>query len=231
MSKLNQISTLLLALFPATTQAEGNKVQFPSGDAAWTVEISYKDSQPGWSNDAATVNDGPASAGPPFMQKVEIARAGDRLRYQITWTTRRKSEAWLFSNVTLMEDVYSNEVLTFDGELGLRAIRKLDRTLFNWTDNRYPELVDYKGKKCFYYRDPNTSGGPTGETHGTESTQAWIDADTLRPVAFEDDQATYSFTFHSSPPGPLSLPAKFQREYERYQVPAVGKTEPSVTRR
>ena len=70
----------------------GNPTQFPSGDAAWTIDITQKN--PGGATPAATGR----------MQKVDIALLGDIQRIIITWVDGKTTERWHYNSLKVTFD-------------------------------------------------------------------------------------------------------------------------------
>jgi hypothetical protein len=79
--------------------------------------------------------------------------------------------------------------------------------------------VDYEGQPCFYYKgmvevvDPLSA---LGETNNIMH-QAWIDAETRRPVALDNGVYLGKFTF-APLSGTLAMPDKFKQKLDYYKI-------------
>lgn len=215
-----------------TAFATDDLVKFPAGNAVWTVEFSYpKTPAP------------PASAGNPAQaapvvrkaQKIEITQLDNIKRIQIMWTDGKTSERWTIPGLSVVfETLPWNENSVAAIENGSIAKQFAEYTMpydsfgFHWITPRglqEKNPVSHMGKMCFYYKGsvpPPTVGGPPtlkpSASQNTPDWQAWIDSETLLPVALDTGTAICVFTFQKEPPrGPLALPPKFQKEIAYYK--------------
>ena len=221
-------------LFHATAFAADDLVKFPAGDASWTVEFSY----PKTPAPPAPTSDG-NSAQPPLVvrkaQKIEVTQVGNTKRVLIAWTDGKTSERWAIPGLpvifeTLPHDESSVAALENGSSAKLFAeyVMPYDSFGFRWiTPKSLQEKapVSHAGRKCFHYKGPvfpPSVGASPGEmpvaSPDTPDWQAWIDAETLRPVALDTGTALCVFTFQKEAPvGPLIPPAKFKKQMDYYK--------------
>jgi hypothetical protein len=95
--------------------------------------------------------------------------------------------------------------------------------MFSWVnDLAYDSKGSYNGKICMIYKTsmPLENSPPkfiTGVDPPSLPHVAWIDEKTALPVALDNGDALYVFTFHPPPQTPLTLPERFQEELTRAQ--------------
>ncbi|MEZ0300415.1 MAG: hypothetical protein ACAI35_28505 [Candidatus Methylacidiphilales bacterium] len=188
-------------------------VDFPAGNVAWTVEITYPKSKAAPST--TPVNPGAAPAQQPqqtqgsdsLPEKVVAIRVGDRTCYTVTYQNKTVVEAWVVGPLLVLEDPQSRSVnvLPADRNVGFGPY---DGSLFSWvTENMLASNDPWRGKPAMCYRSvvaqAVTPGTEPSSTPPPATQQVWIDPETRRPLALDDGQRTCVFTFQ---PGPARLP-------------------------
>lgn len=202
---MNKVSSLILLIglfFSITFHLHADPlVQFPSGSAAWTINV------------ADSHNKSSASMGSSDLAKVDVTQ-NDRFRCSlITFRNGKSRASWDVpgSNIILTEDSRGTPFIT--PPTRYFSIPFLP-SAFSWLSSdllQGKDPINYQNKLCFHYK------GPAGE--------AWIDSKTLLPVALDNGVVLASFTFQPIPTTPLILPPKFKEVLDGYQK-FMGKPHP-----
>jgi hypothetical protein len=203
-------------------------VKFPTGDAAWTVDVTYTAAPAGTPIPTPRPGASPAvvatEANKP--KKIEVTQIRGVAKVHITWLHGPPTERWALPTLSIvLEDDPRNDSV-FPVKSGSRGEKITEFDLaygppaFTWLDPK--DLVgdgpiNYLGKKCFHYEGSVLSPAMMGPSKPLKR-MAWIDSATLLPVALGTDTSLSVFTFGSSPSGPLVLPPKFQAELDRYKA-------------
>jgi hypothetical protein len=191
-------------------------VQFPAGNAAWTVDIKCSDPR-------------------QLATKVEVTKSGEVSRLIITYP-QSVMERWNLDKEGLSiiganNNVYvlpqaAASVLHYAAAIsGISSFQWLKGNMLTSDDP-----VTYDGKECFHYRgsvaiedvDPAFAPGPAPDgkpaSPGIVTCDVWLDKDTHLPVALQHPYALYTFTFLPPPKDSLQLPANFQAELNHYRL-------------
>ena len=189
-------------------------VQFPTGNAAWTVDITYPRSNdaatppplPGRTNAGAT----PSAIADRKPKRIEIAQFNNQKRIRITWTDGRTTEQWTIPNLPVVFKEYPNGIVFPVGNGDME--RKFDDinmpvtpSAFSWITPAFlkeKDPVSYQGQLCYHY---------------VSTWQAWIDSKTLLPVGLNTETARCVFTFQQPPVAPLEMPLKIQQGIANYK--------------
>ena len=220
------MAMLVLAVSaPAQDAPLDHRIDFPAGDAAWSVRAGKADAKPG--DLTAPQPEPPAanSANPQDpaadqdqvreVRQIDIVRKGGLRRDQVRWTDGTMTEYWwsASSPIVVFQTKASEKVRAM--KASQMGTRRFDDTLFSWvnaTTFRRPE--GYRGKKCLYYNyEMPLVDGETLTIH------AWIDAKTHRPWAWSDGTTVALFQFDLPvPEEPLSIPPDFAQTLQRYEA-------------
>jgi hypothetical protein len=208
-----------------THVASAQLVQFPAGNAAWTLVFTYSD-------DAATQPPQSPAQKPPATRKarkIDVTRAGNLQRVLITWTDGKTSERWTVPDLPAVfeEDPRNGNVGSIQSGSREEKITEFtltyDSSAFDWIKPEFlqeKDPVSYRGKQCFHYKGsvPMVSMGVEAKPI-TFLKEAWIDSKTLLPLALATDGASICvFTFQPTPPsGSLAPPPKFASEIAYYK--------------
>jgi len=220
------LGTLLFLNFAARA---GDLVQFPTGNAAWTVETTY----PTAATPSPSPEGTPGQKTPTGMkpQKIEITQVDNLKRILITWIDGKTSQRWTVPNLNVIFETLprdENVVTPIPPGCFLEQLNEFnmpyDSFGFNWIKPQYlkeKDPISYLGKSCFHYKGavPVPTVDPIHPTDGPASTdwEAWIESKTLLPVAINTGTSLCIFTFQTKPPvGPLVPPAKFKKEIDYY---------------
>ncbi len=204
------LSTLLFSALVAgfaPAQTVPPLVKFPSGDAAWSVEL------------AAKTSPSPDVTNPPKedrrLQSVRIDRFNNLRRDQTTWTDGSRTETW--STVTprllIYLDARINEIVTATPGDEL-DIYRFDESAFDWIQpaNRV-DRESLGNTRCAVYEGLAYAGsGRQGRKF-----RVWIDEETLLPRQLETEGTKYAFTFHEKADVPLVMTEAFQTKLNRYR--------------
>jgi len=223
------IALCLLGFFfgPYPGQAQGAEVQFPSGNASWTVRVKYH-SQSG--SPAPTVTPASAPPGTPVsfptpavqvvISKVDVTQTGNLCRSIVTWSDAKVTESWWLKSPpwVLFDRQNPPDIIVMTDARFLSDFRP-DASMFSWLDSQsFTDKKSFQGKPCDYYQKVFP---PFLHPPGVEPIpvlhEAWVDAKTGLPAAVDNSVALYVFTFNPPPSDPLTLPERFQKELERVQ--------------
>jgi hypothetical protein len=218
----------LFSIFTILGRAN-NLVQFPKENASWSVVVTQTaaPAPPPLSTPAAVAN-------APVVRKVksvEVTQVDAVKRIHILWSDNKETEKWaLAAYPVLFEEDPRNGAITPVpySSLQMRQTNfdlSYDSFSFDWlTPETLQEKdpVSYLGKKCYHYKGtvlfPEISGTPGVEPIHYKR-EAWIDIQTLLPVALDSDTSHSVFTFSDKPPtGPLPLPSNFKQSIGRYKL-------------
>lgn len=191
---------------PANAAAEiSHAVDFPKGDAAWSVKLENgRTSSKKMSRAAASES--------RTMKNVEIVRISSLRRDTVLWSDGSTTEYWWPQNppvVLFQEKTNGRMNIKKAGNMGEQ---RFDESNFEWVDGKtFVKMGSYKGRKCRFYKMEVPFIDDEKQTF-----RAWIDEETLRPLAWSNGDIVAVFSFHTSLPSePLILPAEFQKEIDR----------------
>ena len=219
---LNLLWMLGVFLGPRVSQAQALAVQFPTGDASWTVEVISRAPRPPV----------PPQVGlPPGQQniqcelkKMDVTQTKDLTRTELIWSDGKKTEVWWLTSTPLMlTERTDGSGVESDSLTFLSSHLRPDARMFSWvTSQTYVAKSSYKGKACLLYEkkmepDNRAPSFITKMEPELALRRAWIDGNTLLPVALDNGEVVYLFTFQPAPEGPLTLPERFQKELKRMQ--------------
>jgi hypothetical protein len=205
------LASLFFVWAPNSPAAEAidHTVNFPSGDATWTVSLEKSKKGP----------DRQASA-PPVreIKTVEIVRIGNIRRDVVHWSIGGTTEYWWMAKpaVVLFQAKPDEPVRTIPPEL-LTTIR-YDQTLFQWVGaTTFVNEATVKGRKArSYQREVSIEDGKMLQT-------AVIDSETGLPIEWSDGKNIAQFSFDAKlPENRLEMPSQFQtalKELEGYYTP------------
>ena len=191
--------------------------RFPRGNAAWTVDITY--------HGTAT-----ATGATDQIRKIEVTQVGDYQRCIFHWAKGKTTETWIVqsSDICAVEDANNGVIHVFpakDQDLAEQMIVSFDVSSFQWIrENLLKDAPEYRGKKCLHYQGMASFGrqaNPSSEQGESipipaVPCQAWIDKETLFPIALDDSSRLVSFTFQATPTAPLIPPQRFLDKLNRY---------------
>ena len=198
-------------------------VQFPTGDAAWTVDLTYRDPK-----DPSKPAD-PAVTGLQ-IKKIDATQVGDYRRSVYTWSNGGITESWklIKANVYAVENIHNGSIYVipmYDNHNAEEMVVNIDEATFDWVDADYfKDASNYNGKPSLHYQGM-ISPGSSVVTENEQSVlipkakvlyQAWIDKKTLLPLAFDDSSRLAVITFQAPPTAPLVPPQRFEDRIKRY---------------
>jgi len=234
MNKLKRLGLLFILLTGvtpgfSTAMAQQPAVQFPTGYAAWTVDVTTHNPAPR-PPAAPSASSGPGNlpTPPPVqheLKKMEITQTDNLYRSVLIWSDGQRTEVWSLKSPpwTLMDNPEGSGGIFLTALPHLLPFPRPDAMMFSWVNDRtYDSNGPYHGKMCMIYRKsmPLENRPPKSIT-GIEPTpmphMAWIDEKTALPVALDNGESLYVFTFQPPPKTPLTLPARFQEELTRAQ--------------
>ncbi len=209
--RLTITALLLGALFCQKATCAPALVQFPSGPAGWTVDITPSPSH------------GSAPLGGNHFTKLEVSQDDQKRRTVITMSNGVTGERWSIpaTNMILVEapdgSVYGvpnagENVQTF-------GLPYFDSD-FTWVKPGTlveKDPVSYQGKLCFHYKGTVKKPllGTAEPATTTIQVEAWIDSKTGLPVSLDDGTWQAAYTFRAPPFPPLNVSPNFQKAYAR----------------
>lgn len=208
----------------------GGLVQFPEGNAAWTVEISHRGSSPQAPEATPSPGNGKKPSRAPKAVKIEVTRVDRLQRVRVTWDNGKTSDRWTVPNLPVIfeENPGAGSVTPVERGGLAGAFDKLnlpfDASAFSWLKPEFllrKEPVSYRGRPCFEYEGtiPLPRVLDNGPQPAPIRARAWIDSETLLPVARQTENSLCIFTFQAEPPaGPLTLPPKFRKKIDNYKM-------------
>ncbi len=232
------VAGALLASRDAAKAAE--MVKFPEGNVSWTVTFTPLVPPKTENHPGAEPSPTPPKVSQRLLPKqVEVTIVDKVKRIRITWANGKTSEEWTLPGlpVILKENARDGEVFPIQSGQAEAKFDKYytpyDASDFAWAtpaNLKSSEPVDFRGKKCYHFEsvvaEPTISvQAPSGSKPGGSRSdsrnmkrEAWIDSETLLPVALATDKSLCLFNFPAEPPaGPLVMPAKFAKELAYYK--------------
>ena len=219
---MNNLRVLLLVCAAAcsllTAHAE-SLFHFPE-TGAWTVDIvPWPQGKP---PPAAAATPPPV---PGFQaRRIDITKVNGVSRNVITWADGKTTERWGYDKygIIVSTETYNKEPTFLSGEdiqLGSQYSVGFDAASLSWIkESLLKDTVLYQGKKCFHYVGTvtveQTKYGGGDNKYRVDipfTSEAWIDKDSLIPVAAYDGMKLGVFTFHDAPNSPLNPPEKVKR--------------------
>jgi len=199
-------AVLLASLLPASAA----KLNFPKGDAAWTVDIEQLGIGMG---DPAIA----AEAGKVWATKVDIVRTGDARRDLVTWSNGKTTEAWWYSGppkiYMSVGPIKGRTTYITPDETTVSKL--LDNSFFKWVAQAtLVKSGKVDGTDCQVYAATVT------RDQVAEKLTVWVDKETRRPVRLVIDNTQYSFTFGEPPTSQLQLPQKLVDKVKRVKAVA-----------
>lgn len=230
---MNRMCLVFLAVgtFVQDTAFADDLVRFPTGNAAWTVDITYRNSSaasPSPEKDAIPAQK-PLHPVAPKATRIEVVQVNNIKRVRITWNNGKTSDRWTVPSlpVTFEENPGASGITPVEERSLGEKFRKLDLpfdlSAFTWLKPEFlqEKSVHYHGKSCFHFVGfiilPKILDN--GPEIAPVKVQAWIDSETLLPVARQTETSLCIFTFQEQPPGePLVLPPKFKKKIDYYKM-------------
>ena len=219
-------AALIAGCFLFTGIAPAQSVQFPTGDSAWTVDITYP-------HDAATPPPQPGGINTAVAKakRIEIAQFNNEKKIRVTWTDGHTTEQWTIPNLPVVFKQYPNGIVfpLSSGDMEHKVDdfnMPADLSAFSWVTPACLEEkgpVSYQGQLCYHYVGTlNAPGMPRGHSKGpaissTVRREAWIDCKTMLPVALDTGTSRCVFAFQQPPAAPLNMPLKFQEAIASYK--------------
>jgi hypothetical protein len=198
---------------PASAQA-GAPVRFPGGNAAWTVEVTYREP--------------PTEAAQ--LRKVEVVRGGRYQRSRYHWSDGNTTETWSLwaAGLHAVEKGSRGTVYVIpagDWFQTSHMLELFDASSFAWVRrDLFKQEAEYRGRHCLRYEGLVQKGLLPEVTNRTDlpvpeiRCSAWIDQETLRPVALVEPERTALFSFREGPAEEPVPPQRFLDALHRYQA-------------
>jgi hypothetical protein len=190
-------------------------VQLPSGNSALTVDITYQDAD---GTSAAA-----APRGAPRPVKAVITTVNDVRCTQITWSNGKTTSRWGLRSrrLTVTDSPTNNSIYVISNADPI--LLDYGRVPYDLSDFAWiapgtlasPDPIDYREKSCFHYKGV-VSIPISRKLMADEKVEAWIDKTSLLPVALQEGNILYAYTFlPPPPPAPLVMPPDFQAALNR----------------
>lgn len=178
-------------------------VKFPSGPAAWTVDVEDSQKPVASKFNPLAPSQQKQGAG---IKRVDVAQNDQYLCSTITSANGMSRQAWSIvgSSMFITQDSKGSVYMSTPNRFVY--VPFLPST-FNWVSPAYlqeKDPVSYQGKECFHYKGPDA--------------EAWVEAKTLLPVAIDDGDTLATYKFLPSPTTALVLPDKYQQALDSYKL-------------
>jgi hypothetical protein len=211
---MNNVSVVLLSvvacLYSVSPANAAGLVSFPTGDASWTVNVNASGSSKG--------------APTTYVQKAQVTQLNNVKRIELTWSDGKTTEKWSVPKlpVEFEEDPRDGRVNTFSNGSMHENLTKFfltyDSFAFDWVNDstlKEKSPISYQGKQCYHF----LSSATAQDSGISFKREAWIDATTLLPVAFDNGVSLSTYTFSPRPPvGPLEFPPAFKTAIHYYKI-------------
>lgn len=188
-----------------------HSVKFPQGDAAWS--ISFQTASSTGNAESPTPAASPSGSPPPRqVKKIDIVRKGQLRRDTLSWSDGSFTEYWWpeKSHLVLLQDEVGGRIRAT--KVGTMGDQRFDAVTFAWVGKMtFKGMKPFDGKPCRYYEIEVPVIDDEKET-----LHAWIDGESLKPVAWSKGGYTAIFSFGLPLPAePLVMPEKFRKELSR----------------
>lgn len=173
-------------------------VRFPSGSAAWRIDFIPE------SGSAS-----PEVGTPLSIVRVEVAQDGRMSRHLVHFSNKKERVMWSLSGLPQVLTEDPNGTVFFSGEFP-----PFSPPCFSWIRKEFLQgdgPVRYRDRMCFHYKGEIKIVEPGDKVESTIVQQAWIDSQSLFPVALDMGNRLGVFTF-GLPLSPeiLNMPQKFR---------------------
>ncbi|OJV23489.1 MAG: hypothetical protein BGO12_22075 [Verrucomicrobia bacterium 61-8] len=191
---------------PFSLRAQDSQMNFPKGNATWKVDISYPDER-GHRGDIVR------------PVRIDVTRSGDVACYQVTWSDRAVTRDWVTRDYVFVQDRTTGRTVLQDRARGGFTYRFLDESAFGWIkpQNLVVETLKYRETECRHFRSSISLPALAGASPEVLECQAWIEKETGVPVAFEDGNALYTYSFGKSAAAALLLPEACRGEQAAFE--------------
>jgi len=195
------ILVLLLATVPLHAQESiSHTVNFPAGDAAWTVKLEHL-RKPATTEGGSPVRE---------VKSVDVVRKGNLRQDTLHWNDGTTSHYWwsLSPAVVLFRTKPSEPI--FSIRPGQLSSRRFDESNFSWVGPQtFRKMEVVEGRPLRVYRIK------VEDEDIKKIFTAGIDGETGLPVTWSDEETAATFTFGAPPSAPLVLPGEYEAELRR----------------
>lgn len=199
------VSVVAASISTAYPQEPDYRVEFPKGDASWSVIFSKGKTN---ANGSATEA--------PSLRSMEVIRQGDLRRDALVWSDGEKTEHWWSTagNEVFFENRGDSAVRTI--KASQRSGARYDETFFSWVDKKtFSGERSLDGKKFWYFE----KSARVDTKDEAEIFAAWVNPETARPYAWSDGSRMVYFEFKTLEPGfKLVPPTQFMEAIARYNA-------------
>jgi hypothetical protein len=184
------------------------RVDFPTGDAVWTIRFIKAGEEDKQDVKKAEVN------AKREIDQIKVIRSGKLRQDTVEWSDGEQTEYWWSSKAPIV--VFQTEV---NGPIrtmksSMMGIRRFDESVFSWVGpSSFIDMREFQKLECWYFETKVLAFEGEYQTY-----HAWVDPETCRPVAWSNGQQTAQFTFEGTPSGSLTMPGKFMKKLERYEA-------------
>jgi hypothetical protein len=214
---------------PLSGRAQEAPVQFPTGDASWSVLVQYHSKGTSMSPASAPAPGPPGSpaiaqpggrSSSPAVRKIDVTATGNLCRSVATYSDGKTAEIWWLKSPqwVLFDRRDSAGVGVLTNPMMMANLRP-DAALFDWVNSRsFIKRSSYRGKDCDQYEaEFPPANHPPGVNPPAVPHHAWVESQTGLPIALDDGVALYLFTFNPPPTVPLTMPPRFSQKLAELQ--------------
>jgi hypothetical protein len=202
------LAAWVLAALPLTAAEKTDyHANFPKGDAAWNVTFQKAG--------AAALKPEEGKEERRDIKSIRVVRRGELRRDTVLWTDGSSTEYWWSRGAQIVVFQAEKNGPVSAMKSGLMEARRLDESMFAWVGNdSFKKEQDFMARKSAYFE----TRVPLGEGERQER-QAWLDLETMRPLAWSNGAVLAVFAFENTPPRDvLVMPAEFKKKLERYEA-------------
>ncbi len=215
------IGGVAFCLLSAGYAAGQSMVSFPQGDFSCTIDLVYH-KPPGLPPAVPGATPDPALI-PAVPKTVEVQKINEVIFMSIKRLNNRTTQVWYPGalQLTLFRDSIQPQLNSYRGRGLFPDVFYLDKEKgwYEWADEKsFKEEMDLKDVACRRYsKAVLVPAASPGLPPLTVIYQLWLDAETLRPIAFDDGDVRYNLKFGAAPEKPPSVPAEITQEIARYE--------------
>jgi len=226
---------ILIAAVGPLALAQAAPVVGPQGDVTYEIKVTPHDEedesdQPRRKKKVqGEAGEGETKRRQSKIENIKITRYQDIVLYQLTWSDGVKNDSLQHtsSGTLLQQSKWSKDVVVArTGFIGLpEIVQATDKGLTWIKDTNRVGQEEIDGRLCWVHEQTVTvwvprEGNSTafGPVKKKVRFKAWIDAETKRPVAFDDTEAYYEVGTYQPYSGPFSIPEHFRKPWERLQA-------------
>lgn len=162
-----------------------------------------------------------------YPQEVQITKTGEFQKQVILWTDQSRTTVYFANGLRLYKDPDNGVVIVESGSEDPEAVRGIPRPGYfgiEWLNTKYFQgSVTYKDRVCHHYTERTveaiaTPAEAVAKTSDKIVREAWIDAETRRPLEVVAGFGTVSYKYFETPTSVVTLPDDYQKAWKDYET-------------